>query len=181
MAQHKQPRAAAALDLTAAGLTPQALGRQNVDELFAFMQRCSAFFELVDGRAPTSEDAALLIEERPETLDLDRKLLLGLRQRGRLVGVLELLLGYPDDETWYLGLLVFDPALRGAGLGAAVYAAIRQWAVASGARAMRLVVQEQNPSARRFWQAMGFREIGRTTQQTDAHLNQVVRMAHAFD
>ncbi|MFC3077230.1 GNAT family N-acetyltransferase [Phenylobacterium terrae] len=168
------------LDVTAASLASQQLGDPDIDELLAFMSTCSGFFELVKGYPPEREDAAQLIQDRPEGLSAARKLLIGLRRDGGLVGVLEVLQGYPDPKTWYLGLLLLDPKLRGGGLGAAVYAAMRRWAAAHGARRIQLVVQEQNPSALAFWRAMGFREIGRAEQTLRTGSNRVLRMAHDF-
>ena len=166
------------LDVSSAGLTSQALSEAEVEELLAFMSRCSGFFELVKGHPPARDDAAQLITDRPDTLAPERKRLIGLRRDGLLAGVLELLQGYPDPQTWYLGLLLFDPDIRGAGLGSAVYAATRRWAIAHGARRIQLVVQEQNAPALAFWRARGFREIGRAVQQLKTGSNQVLRMAH---
>jgi ribosomal protein S18 acetylase RimI-like enzyme len=168
------------LKLNCAGLAPKALCGGDVDELFEFMTRCTAFFEMVEGRKPGRGDAALLLVERPDAVAPEHKLLVGLRTPQGLAGVLDLLLGYPDDKTWYIGLLILDPNKRGAGLGAAVYSATQQWAAQRGARRIQLIVQEQNPSALKFWQAMGFREIGRAVQQAGAQLNHVVGMAHDF-
>jgi ribosomal protein S18 acetylase RimI-like enzyme len=169
------------LDVSSAGLAAQTLGDCDVDDLLEFMHRCSVFFELVTGHAPRRDDAAQLIVDRPETVPRDRKLLIGLRRDGELAGVLELLQGYPDPQTWYLGLLLLSPDLRRAGLGSAVYDATRRWAAEHHARRIQLVVQEQNPSAHAFWRAMGFREIGRAVQQLAVGSNQVLRMAHDFD
>lgn len=167
-------------DVASAGLAPQALSDPDVDELFAFMTRCSAFFELVTGHPPEREDAAQLIHDRPDTLPPERKLVIGLRRNGRVVGVLELLQGYPDPRIWNLGLLLLEPSVRGAGLGSAVYAATRRWAAAHEARRIQLVVQEQNPPALAFWRKMGFREIGRAMQPLRTGSNCVLRMAHQF-
>jgi hypothetical protein len=43
-----------------------------------------------------------------------------------LVGLLDLLLRYPDDETLYLGLLLIDRRRQGQGIGTAAYQALER-------------------------------------------------------
>jgi hypothetical protein len=43
-----------------------------------------------------------------------------------LVGLLDLLLRYPDDETLYLGLLLIDRRRQDQGIGTAAYQALER-------------------------------------------------------
>ena len=73
-----------------------------------------------------------------------------------LVGVVELLAGYPGPTEWYIGLLLLRPDRRGAGAGSAIWEHLRQRMIQEGATSVRLIVQQQNPRARRFWERQGF-------------------------
>ncbi len=168
------------LELTSAGIAAAILEHADTDELLEFTNRCSAFFELVKGRAPSRDDTAHMIDERPNTVPRECKLLIGLRRNQKLLGVLDLLHGYPDSNTWFLGLLVLDPNVRREGIGSTVYAAIRRWATGYGARRIQLIVQEQNPSAFAFWRAMGFSESEKVIQQLVTGSNQVSLMSDDF-
>jgi ribosomal protein S18 acetylase RimI-like enzyme len=79
-----------------------------------------------------------------------------------LVGVVDLLLRHPDDETVYLGLLLIDRDRQGQGIGAAACRALERdlrsrW---PWARRLRLGVVRTNGQVLGFWRRMGFTETG---------------------
>ena len=59
---------------------------------------------------------------------------------------------------------------------AAIVAALRRWVVAQGGWTIRLIVQEQNPAALRFWSRQGFVEVGAAVQELEDRTNQVRRL-----
>ena len=73
-----------------------------------------------------------------------------------VVGVAELLAGFPSPNEWYIGLLLLRPNARSAGAGTIVWEDLRTMLKIEGATAVRLIVQKQNPRARRFWERQGF-------------------------
>ena len=79
-----------------------------------------------------------------------------------LVGVLDLLLRYPDDETLYIGLLQVDLARQGQGIGAAACRALEDEVRARWpwVRRLRLSVVRTNDQVLGFWHRMGFTETG---------------------
>ncbi|HLM44636.1 MAG TPA: GNAT family N-acetyltransferase, partial [Myxococcaceae bacterium] len=60
---------------------------------------------------------------------------------------------------------------------ARLVAAFEQWARGQGAAGLRLVVQEQNPEALRFWQRQGYEVTGLTLQQTPRRKN-IIQLMH---
>jgi ribosomal protein S18 acetylase RimI-like enzyme len=81
---------------------------------------------------------------------------------GELVGVLDLLLRYPDDETVYLGLLLIERGHQGQGIGAGAVQALEREVAARWpwARRLRLSVVRTNDNVLGFWRRMGFTETG---------------------
>jgi GNAT superfamily N-acetyltransferase len=55
----------------------------------------------------------------PEARSPDDKVAFGIWADDQLVGILDLLLRYLDEETVYLGLLLVDRARQGQGIGTA--------------------------------------------------------------
>lgn len=121
-----------------------------------FCGRCTDFFELVHGHSRGVVVAAAILGPLPKEVASGTKTVLGIEQNGELVGVAELLSGFPAPNEWYVGLLVLQPDSRGSGLGTAVWRGMRAWMEEQGARVVRLVVQQQNVSARMFWEKQGF-------------------------
>ena len=96
---------------------------------------------------------------RPRRVPLDRAFVLGIYARAgeqampehALLGVLYFLHPPPGAATWYLTLLLLEPAARGQGLGTTVHGAFARWAVARGCRRLVVSVARNNPRALRFW------------------------------
>ena len=78
-----------------------------------------------------------------------------------LIGLADIIRDYPGVGDWWLGLLLIDPDYRGKGLGRQVYTAYESWAAKQGAQRIYLGVIEENHTAHRFWQGLGFKEIKR--------------------
>lgn len=162
------------------GYEVRRLTADDADEITALYVRCTAFVELVEGRPPTPREGHELLAARPPEVAAEDKLTFGLFDQGALIGALDVLRGYPEPRTWYLGLLMLAPEARSRGLGATVYEAVRAWVAANGGDAIRLAVQAQNNAAQRFWERQGFVVIGAATQATGSRENEVFRMEHRF-
>src|SRR3712207_6143438 len=110
-----------------------------------------------EGRNVPADAASTTFADAPPDYDPSRMIFLGVYSpTGRLVGVLTTPPGYPDAGSWYLGLMVLDPDARGQGLGEEVYRAFEAWVASQGGERILLVVADDNPRGRRFWERMGF-------------------------
>jgi ribosomal protein S18 acetylase RimI-like enzyme len=70
--------------------------------------------------------------------------------------MLEGVRGYPDETTWWIGLLALTPHVRRLGLGRKMVAGFCELARAEHRASIMLGVVEENEQAYRFWQQMGF-------------------------
>jgi GNAT superfamily N-acetyltransferase len=154
------------------------LQEADVPALQELHERCHVFLELIRGEPPRADAAARLLVELPEGKTLEDKFLFGLYpERGTpLVGVLEAIRGFPEPGEWFIGFLLLDPAHRDTGLGTRFFEAFEAWARGESARGLRLIVQEQNPGALRFWERRGFAVTGTGQQRAHGRENTVLRM-----
>lgn len=63
--------------------------------------------------------------------------------------------------VWHVGLFRIETALEGRGAGARLFATPEAWALAGGARWLRLGVVAANARGHGFWLRLGFVETGR--------------------
>lgn len=147
-----------------------------VAELQELLERCADFEVMVAGSPPDANAAADLLIEVPPEHSLRDKLVIGVWTDDGLTAAIDLLRDFPDPHAWYLGLLLVAPEARGRGLGEAIVAALRSWIRAQGGWTIRLIVQEQNPAAHRFWIRQGFVEVGTAVQELEDQVNQVSRL-----
>lgn len=128
----------------------------DLDRVAALCRDCSAFFELIEGQPASDETAAELLGPLEERFAQGTKHVWGFESAGKLIAVAELLAGYPASRDWYIGLLVIAPGERRKGVGTRLCASILAWMKEHGAETVRLVVHQQNPGARAFWERQGF-------------------------
>lgn len=153
------------------------LDESRRDELQAFYGHCADYFELITGQPPGPNEAAELLQSLPRGKTQEDKFVIGLFDApGHLIGVLDVIRGYPKPAEWYLGLLMLAPTWRGRKLGERVYHRLEEWVRACGGAAIHLIVQEQNPGALRFWRRMGFEVKGMGKQQLETRENVYLRM-----
>ncbi|MCA9797727.1 MAG: GNAT family N-acetyltransferase [Candidatus Eremiobacteraeota bacterium] len=130
-------------------------------QVMALFERAPAYFQLAEGRGPTCEDARQLLDETPPATPPEQKFVWGLEQDG-LHGCLDLVRGYPDAETAFLGLLLVAEDRRGLGLGRRAVEFALETARAWQCRRIRLGVLQANTAGLEFWQRFEFVLTGET-------------------
>ena len=134
-----------------------------LQELF---ERASDFFELCDG-GPTRPTAA--IEELthvPDGASLSDLYVFGQPDSGALNAVVSLLDDRRADATWWISLMLIDPALRNSGLGTQLFDWSYGWLAEQGAQTIYIGVVVANEPAQRFWKRRGFEERTRQPYTT---------------
>jgi ribosomal protein S18 acetylase RimI-like enzyme len=136
-------------------------------------RECTDFFELVERQPGGAATAAEILDPLPTHIATGTKRVIGVERGRRLVGVVEVLEGFPGPNEWQIGLLLMSPHVRGAGLGTETWLGVRSWVSQQGGKLVRLVVQKQNPAARGFWEKHGF-SVQRETVLTVGQLSSSV-------
>ena len=131
--------------------------RADAAGLQAVFETDPAYFETMELAPLRPDEGAEALVERPGGVPLERKHVWIVDG----VAVLDVLEGYPDRTTWYLGLIFLAPDARGAGLGTELIEALCAHVVASGGTALRLAVVVGNPKARRLYDRLGFKYVDR--------------------
>ena len=163
-------------DLRHMGLAVERLSSVDQVAVADLCHRSTEFFELVEGYPASEETAAELLEAVPPGVEPARKHVLGFRRETALIGAVDLIDGYPGTGEWYVGLLLIEPSERGRGLGDAIWSELEGWIRSRGAHAVRLVVQEKNGGALRFWQSHGFVIDGESQQVLPKITNRIWHM-----
>lgn len=136
---------------------------EQIEALQRFFEQCADFAQLVEGESVSPTVARDTFRAVPEGKSLRDKFLYGLQNRkGAIVGLLEGMRDYPDDTTWWIGLLLLAPETRGHGLGRKIIEAFSEYVHANQGTAIMLGVVEENRAAYRFWQGLGFELVRQT-------------------
>jgi len=169
--------------LTVPGVEAVRLDETDLVELYRLCVSCTAFFELIEGRPATEATAAEILGPLESSYAHGVRHVWGVKRDGELIAVADLLEGHPGPREWYIGLLLIDPEHRRKGLGAEFCAGILNWIARLGGSTVRLIVQQQNPGARLFWERQGFeveRELLNRAGELESMVWVLVRRAPQF-
>ena len=89
--------------------------------------------------------------------------LLSIRRKhdDKIIGILDIYQGYPDEKTLWLGQLVIDKKLRNQSFGHEVIDELKSWSISKGFEKIQIGVYLKNWLALKFWIANGFDKINR--------------------
>lgn len=134
------------------GLDLRRAAARDAPAIQAVLAADPAGWQLIEGAALRPDEAMHLLAELPPGVTPARKHVLVADG----ACVLDLVDGFPDAHTWYLGLIVVTPAARGHGLGTRLLEAVLAHVHAAGGHALRLAVVTTNTGARRLYDRLGF-------------------------
>jgi ribosomal protein S18 acetylase RimI-like enzyme len=132
------------------------LGDSDLGSLHRLCVRSSEFYGLIGDEQAAETAAAEILGPLDEPYANGTRHVFGLLEAGEVFAVADLLQGHPTSNDWVIGLLLVDPAHRRKGIGRQLACAIIEWIAGNGGTVVRLVVQQQNLGALRFWKRLGF-------------------------
>lgn len=95
------------------------------------------------------------------------KFYLGYFDNDNLTAVMDLILGYPDEETAYVGFFMTDVSVQGKGVGSAIISELSGFVCKQGFSNIQLGWVLGNPQAEHFWHKNGFIETGKMYEMDD--------------
>lgn len=114
----------------------------------------------ITGRPPHADAAATLLSEIPPGKSQEDKFVFGVYVGDSLVGCADVLRGYPDPGTAFIGLLLICEEWQGRGLGLRACREIESLIAGWACEKARLAVVRANAPALGFWHRAGFAETG---------------------
>ncbi|NMG09834.1 GNAT family N-acetyltransferase [Brasilonema sp. UFV-L1] len=146
-----------------AGYSARRLEPNDEEVLQQLYEQCTDFANLTEGHPPSPSAAHEEFLAVPEGKTLQDKFMFGFFDvHNVLVGLIEAIRHYPDDRSWWVGLMMLAPQERGKGLGSKFYKAFERWVSAQKAQQVMLAVIEENEQGFLFWKKIGF-EVTRKT------------------
>jgi ribosomal protein S18 acetylase RimI-like enzyme len=131
--------------------------------LQSLYEQCTEFALLTDGQPPSPTAARDEFDAVPDGKTTQDKYIFGLFDpQNDLLGMIESIRHYPDNQTWWLGLIMLSPEQRGQGLGSEFYQAFENWVSVQGVKQISLSVVEANELGLQFWKSLGFEVIRKT-------------------
>jgi GNAT superfamily N-acetyltransferase len=157
------------------GYTVRRLKPDDAVILQRLWDRCSDYVEIVEGKGVSPTAAEELFQSLPPGGSFSNKLVAGIFHReGEIGGVLEGMRHYPEENIWWIGLLLLAPDMRNQRVGRSLLEAFIDYARENGGKAVMLGVVEENVHAYRFWLKNGFEMVRKSEPRLFGKKNQSV-------
>ena len=128
-----------------------------LEDVLKIYQKNRAYFSSCGTEEITREVVENDLESLPPGVGSEKKQFSLFIEQAVPIAVVDLIKGFPDDESFYLGLLLVDGEKHGQGYGSIIYASIEEEMKADGCKRGQLGVLEKNTKSILFWEKMGYR------------------------
>ena len=136
----------------------------DVPMLYAWMLRNDQYFEYCGG-STTPERVRQDLTLCPPGTTPAQKHYVGFFDADTLVAVMDLIDGYPDADTAFIGFFMMNKDLQGQGTGTAIVREVLAALRALGYTAVRLGIDKENPQSNHFWRKNGFAVLREAAQE----------------
>ena len=136
----------------------------DVPMLYAWMLRNDQYFRYCGG-STTPERVRQDLTLCPPGTTPAQKHYVGFFDAGTLVAVMDLIDGYPNADTAFIGFFMMNRELQGQGTGTAIVRDVLAALRALGYTAVRLGIDKENPQSNHFWRKNGFTVLREAAQE----------------
>ena len=147
------------LSLLSRDCTLRRLSQEDIPALLALCSGNPQYYRY-HPPLPTAEGIREDLSALPLGKGPEDKYYFGFFRQGRLCAVMDLILGYPEADSAWMGWLILSPACQGRGEASAILRATEAALAAEGFRELRLAVDKGNPQSWAFWHKNGYTRYG---------------------
>ncbi len=104
----------------------------------------------------TKESIMEDMDALPPGKGYEDKFYIGFFSDQRLIAVMDLILGYPEEQMAWIGLFMMDVCCQGKGIGSRIIQECLRYLKELGFEKVQLGVDKGNPQSSHFWQKNGF-------------------------
>lgn len=136
------------------------INNSNVNEVFDLCKHNNKYYSHLQETA-TLDGVKNIVNELPPNTTLDNKYFVGFYKDNKLVAILDLIDGYPNKNTAFIGLFMVDINLQGLGVGKGIISKLLKFLKSKKYSSCDLGVIETNIEAISFWEKLGFEKTGK--------------------
>ena len=135
-------------------------------------ENCSDYYLLDQGKPAGPNATKDILKALPPNKTYEDKYVFGLfDEKDDLSALIDLIEGFPKDNTWMLGLFLVSPDKRRLGLGKYFHKEIVKLIKNKGAKTIRIGVLDDNLIALKFWKSLDYKfENESKTERADKRI-----------
>ena len=136
----------------------------DADAILAFCLQNDQYYRYC-GKQPSRELILHDLRITPPNTSADAKYYVGLYDGEILVAILDLIDGYPDSETAFIGFFMMNRQLQGRQIGTRIIQELCLYLKETGLKRVLLGIDKDNPQSNAFWAKNGFSVIREVEQE----------------
>ncbi len=145
--------------------TVKVLNSEDIGQIYSLCRKNTLYYQYCPSFVtPESilEDMAAL----PPGIPMERKYYVGYYRTGELVAVMDLIDGYSELDSVFIGFFMCAAEIQGRGNGSAIIQELIAFLESIGYKSVRLAWVKGNPQAEHFWMKNGFTEVKETFSES---------------
>jgi len=149
------------------------MDKDNAKEILELYESNPEYFEYCPP-SPSIEGIIEELHELPPDTEKDNKYYLGIYDHDKLIGVIDLITNYPNEETAFIGLFMLHGNLQNKGLGSKLIEDFLQKLKNENYIYCRLAYIVGNTKAQNFWTNHQFKPIKQTKSSNCNNLDVIL-------
>lgn len=134
---------------------------QDLDLVQQFLEHNEDYFKITTGKGVREFEGGLLFDVLPPNKTFDDKFIIGIFDNNVLVGLVDLVQNYAEENQWVIGEFIIDTNYRHKSIGNKLLQNIEELLLNLKVNSLRIVVEEHNMNALQFWNRNDFKEIAK--------------------
>ena len=127
----------------------------DADDILNFCRKNTQFYQYC-GRQPSRELVLHDLHITPPGKKMSDKYYVGFYQEAVMVALMDLIDGYPDSDSCFIGFFMMNKSLQGNQTGSGIIRDVCLYLKEAGFTAVRLAIDKGNPQSTHFWSKNGF-------------------------
>lgn len=140
------------------------LNFDDVEMIYTFCKSNTQYYEYC-GKELSIELIERDLRITPPGIPLEQKYYVGFFEKGKLVAVMDLEDGYPDEDYAYIGFFMMNHEVQGNGIGTQIITEVFKHLKELGFQKSMLGIDKDNPQSNHFWRKNGFEVIREVVQE----------------
>ena len=141
----------------------------DADALLAFCLQNDQYYRYC-GKQPSRELILHDLHITPPNTSVEAKYYVGFYDGDVLVAIMDLIDGYPDSDTAFIGFFMMNRQLQGRRIGTHIIQELCLYLKETGLKRVLLGIDKENPQSNAFWAKNGFSVIREIKQEAGAIL-----------
>ena len=142
---------------------------EDVDAVFELCSKNSLYYQYCPPFI-TKNGVVEDMKALPPGKNRKDKYFLGYYEDKSLIAVIDLIIGYPNLHTIYIGFFMTDINVQGKGVGTAIVEELCSYVSKIGFQRVELAWVKGNPQSERFWEKNKFKPIGERSSNAAEHV-----------